>query len=110
MATLEIRFEYDGKEFCITTEHSASSYGQPVVLVDGELTNIVPEVEFSTSERSPLDHIADAWGIHKGWYTRSKLHTLADNLLENVPQPIGADYDKVCLIFLQEQDKMKDLE
>jgi hypothetical protein len=30
----------DGQTITATTEHSASSYGLPVVLVDGELTDL----------------------------------------------------------------------
>lgn len=31
----------DGRELAITTEHSASSYGKPVVLSNGELTDSI---------------------------------------------------------------------
>lgn len=30
-------FEFEGRRFCLTTQHSASSYGVPVLLVDGQL-------------------------------------------------------------------------
>ena len=33
------QFEHGGHQFTLTTEHSASSYGMPVLLMDKELTD-----------------------------------------------------------------------
>ncbi len=35
-----LRFEYDGHTFEVSTVHPASSYGKPVLLIDGELTDL----------------------------------------------------------------------
>ncbi len=35
-----IRFEYEGQQFEISTIHPDSSCGKPVLLIDGELTEL----------------------------------------------------------------------
>ena len=37
---MNITFEYQGRFFTLTTEHSASSYGIPVLLVDCEPVDV----------------------------------------------------------------------
>ena len=53
---MNITFKYAGHLFTLTTEHSASSYGIPVLLVDSELTDVpvvvaAEETEEATTER-----------------------------------------------------------
>ena len=35
-----IRFEYDGHSFEISTVHAESNCGKPVLLIDGEITDL----------------------------------------------------------------------
>jgi hypothetical protein len=62
-----------GREITITTEHSASSYGLPVVLIDGELTNLPATFEHEPGQTTALDLLADRAGIHFGFRTRDAL-------------------------------------
>jgi hypothetical protein len=67
-------------QYEITTDHSASSYGQPVVLRDGELTNLTAEYSADECHCSALGLLADIAGIHNGPATRTALDTLAAEL------------------------------
>ena len=42
---MNIEFTFEGHNMLITTEREESSYGQPVVVVDGEITDIIPVVD-----------------------------------------------------------------
>jgi len=82
---MRIELKVDGRDIAVTTEHAASSYGQPVVLVDGELTDIVATDRGEQSEdahpiHDALDALADNAGIHDGPQTRLALHNLAGEL------------------------------
>lgn len=95
-----IRFEHDGTRFEITTEHPAASYGRPVVLVDGTLTDGAPHYEQDAVEQPhPLDVLASAANVHDGPVTRGRLHGLAAAMLAGVERPTGADYDRVISEF-----------
>ncbi len=78
----------------ITTEHPASSHGIPIVLVDGELTDVPVEHEPDYCHCTALDLLADAAGIHTGPRSRRALHELAAELYPDGPQT-GAQCDRV---------------
>ena len=42
---MKATFEFRGYQMEITTEHVASRYDEPVLLVDGELTDVVVELD-----------------------------------------------------------------
>jgi len=88
-------------EYTITTEHAASSYGIPVIIVDGELTD--GRVQYSPDEYEPptvLSILADAAGVWGGPATR---RALADYASARLPaNPGGADYDRIIGEFLAE--------
>ena len=50
--------------FTITTDFPSSSYGQPVVLCDGQITDIGVVYEPNECGCNVLDMLADAAGIH----------------------------------------------
>ncbi len=89
----------DGRQVIITNEHATSSYGLPVVLVDGEITDIGVEYEADRCECNILDMLADAAGIHNGPRTRRALRSLADEMLPDNPR--GGDYDPVIDEFVR---------
>lgn len=37
---MKVSFQLHGRRYTVTTEHSASSYGVPVLLIDGELSDV----------------------------------------------------------------------
>ena len=76
---MNIRFSHEGRPFRVTTEHSASSYGQPVLIVDGELTDDY-RIQLS-------DHGAGRRSCQVFDHTGQLLCDL------NVPQRTLADYD-----------------
>jgi len=87
----------DGKAIEITTDHAASSYSQPVVLVDGELTNVPAAHEADECGCNVLDMLADAAGVWTGPASRRALHSLAAEMFSG---PLtGADYDAVIAEF-----------
>jgi len=89
----------------VTTEHAASSHGQPVVLVNGELSNWPVEYEPDKCSCNILDMLADEQGIHNGWRTRSALRQLKDKLFRElrVENPRGVAYDTVIDEFIKER-------
>jgi hypothetical protein len=102
---MKLTMRIDGHEYTATTEHSASSHGLPVVLCDGELTDI--RAEFTADDTPtchPLDHLAEAAGVWSGWRTREALHALASEMLAEVERPCGADYDRVIAEFQRRRD------
>ncbi len=106
---MQATFEHDGHQITITTEHATSSYGIPVVLVDGE-----PTVQVDSYERDPdppqrtvLDQLADLAGVWNGPETRRQLAVLADTMLHATPSPCGADYDSVIAAFLAEYERRR---
>lgn len=75
---MRITLHVEGKEIVITTDHAASRYGTPVVLVDGTLTDT--PVEYQGDEPAPptlLDLMADRAGVWGGAQTRRDLAALA---------------------------------
>ena len=92
--------------YTITTEHSASSYGLPVCLRDGELTDIRAEYEGDEPVMpSVLDLLADAAGVWGGAQTRRKL---AEYAQAHLPEhPTGADYDRVIAAWTAEGERMR---
>ena len=97
---MKLTMQIDGHEYTATTEHASSSHGIPVVLRDGEITDI--QAEYTADEAAtchPLDSLAEAAGVWGGWRTREALHALAGEMLAEVPQPVGADYDRVIAEF-----------
>ena len=97
---MKLTMQIDGHEYTATTEHATSSHGIPVVLRDGEITDIRAEYTADdTTSSHPLDLLAEAAGVWGGWRTREALHDLAGEMLAEVPQPVGADYDRVIAEF-----------
>ena len=97
---MKARFSYEGYEFELTTEHAASSHNIPVLLLGGILTNV--GVEYKPDEPdtpSVADLLADAAGIWGGSQTRRELADLAAEMLRNVANPQGTDYDRVIEEF-----------
>ncbi len=108
---MKATFSRDGHEYCLTTEHAASSHGRPVLLSDGELTDVL--VEYLADEvRMPaaLELLADAAGIWGGPETRRRLEALADEILSGKENPNGADYDRVIAEFQARGEKMLEKE
>jgi hypothetical protein len=96
---MTVTLNYGQHTLTITTDHGASSYGQPVVCIDGDLTDI--PVSYEPDEPyipSALQQLADAAGIWEGVYTRVRLEHLAD---EMYPDGIstGAQADAVIAEF-----------
>jgi hypothetical protein len=97
---------FHGTSIEITTDHAASSYGQPVVLIDGELTDIA--VEYEADEPAiptVLDRLADAAGVWAGPETRRQLAMLGDQMLADIEHATGADYDHVIAAFQAERQR-----
>lgn len=92
------KIEINGQEIEITNEHSASSYGRPVVLLGGELMGDVAEYRPDVpAVRSTLDLLADSAGVWTGERTRNRLAALAAEMIPENPR--GADFDKVIAEF-----------
>ena len=97
---MKLTMQIDGHEYTITNEHASSSYGIPVVIRNGEITDI--QAEYTADEAAtchPLDLLAEAAGVWGGWRTREALHALAGEMLAEVERPVGADYDRVIAEF-----------
>lgn len=97
---MKLTLKIDGTEYTITNEHATSSHGIPVVLRDGEITDI--QAEYTADEAAtchPLDSLAEASGVWGGWRTREALHALAGEMLAEVSRPCGGDYDRVIAEF-----------
>lgn len=91
-----IKLTVGGHDIEITTERSESSYGQPVVVVDGAITDtqaVCDGVLWDHVCDGLLSQMADGAGIHVGPKTRADLRDLAKTLLPGSPR--GADYDRV---------------
>ena len=99
---MKITVKIDERDIEITTEHSASSYNQPIVLVDGELTDFQAHYERDECGCSILGLLADAAGVWGGRHTREKLLELSAEMLPE--NPTGADYDKVIAEFKRRKD------
>lgn len=94
---MELSTTINGQVITITTDHAASSYGNPVVLIDAELTDIQAQYAPDECECNVLDLLANAAGIWGGGQTRRELRALADEMLgEN---PTGVNYDAVITEF-----------
>ena len=93
-------------EYTITTDHSASSYGIPVVLRDGELSDIIAEYEADEPDMpTALDLLADAAHVWGGPATR---RALADYAAAHLPEdPTGADYDRILGEFVAEGQRRR---
>jgi len=60
--------EGDNRYFCLSTDHAASSYGQPVLLVDGEPFGAQDEIPAGSG---PLGFLqGKAWTIALSWAER----------------------------------------
>jgi len=98
---MKIGYIFGGHKHEISTEHPASNYGQPVLLVSGELVGPVyyepDEMELPTV----LHRLADEAGIWAGLATRRALSELAEKMLAGVERPRGADYDRVIDEFIR---------
>lgn len=102
---MKATFSTDDHSYEITTEHASSSHGQPVLLSDGQLTDV--EVEYEPEFPEPptaLRLLADVAGVWGGPETRRQLHALADEMLASVESPRGADYDRVIDEFIRRKD------
>jgi hypothetical protein len=86
------------REYVATNDHAASSYGQPVVLQDGELTDIGCTYATDECHCYALRLLADMAGIHNGPATRTALDNLSAELY---PQGVrtGAECDAVIVEF-----------
>ena len=84
-----------GQQVEVTTEHAASSYGLPVVLIDGVLTDTQVAYRHEPDTPTVLSLLASQAGIHDGPVTLAALGDLADEMLADVGQPRGEDYDRV---------------
>jgi len=51
---MNISFSFEGQELRITTKHAASSYGWPVLLVNGELTDIPVHMEHDDGDATGI--------------------------------------------------------
>ena len=105
---MKLTMQIDGHEYTATTEHASSSHGIPVVLRDGEITDI--QAEYTADDAPtchPLDILAEAAGVWGGWRTREALHALAGEMLAEVERPVGADYDRVIAEFKRRSDDDK---
>lgn len=102
---MKATFRTDGYEYELTTEHATSSLGQPVLLSDGQLTDVQIDYQPDTPEApTPLDLLADVAGIWNGPETRRQLAILAQEMLSAIVQPNGADYDTVISEFIRRKD------
>jgi len=104
---MRIGYIYGGHRHEITTEHSASSYNLPVLLVSGEL---IGQVHYEPDEielPSALQRLADEAGVWGGSATRKALNDLAEELLGGVERPRGADYDRVVDEFIRRGHLMR---
>jgi hypothetical protein len=102
---MKLTLKLGGNEYTVTTEHSTSSHGIPVVLRDGEITDI--QAEYTADEAAtchPLDSLAEAAGVWCGPRTREALHDLAGEMLAEVERPRGEDYDRVIAEFQRRRD------
>ena len=92
-------------EIEVITEHAASSHGQPVVLVNGELANWPVEYEPDECSCNILDMLADERGVHNGWRTRSALRAVRDAHFREhgVEVARAVDYDWVINKFIRER-------
>lgn len=105
------KFEINRIEYEITTEHAASSHGHPVLLRNGELTDLPVEYEADESPLpSALDLLADCAGIWGGPQTRRELERLADEMLADVENPNGADCDRVIAEFKRRKESAEEAE
>lgn len=86
-------------DIVVTKNHVSSSYGIPVLLIDGEIVDHA-KINMTLDECgcNVLDMLADTRGIHDGAWTRQKLHELAAEMLPK--KPSGADYDEVISHFI----------
>ena len=104
---MKIGYLFGGHKHEITTEHSASSYGAPILLVSGK---VVSEVFYEADEihhPSILDQLARQAGVWPGPATLSALQDLANEMLADVENPRGADYDRVVDEFIRRGAKMR---
>lgn len=94
---MKMQFVFEGREIVISTEHAASSYGKPVMTIDGTLIGEV-EYEPDVCNCNALDAVADMHHIHNGPRTRADLRAL---MAEMIPggATCGHDYDRVCIEF-----------
>lgn len=95
-----LKIKIGRKEYEITTDHAASSYDMPVVLVNGELVDLQVSYERDPVQRvDVLDALADADNVHNGPVTRGRLHDLASEMLSDIAKPTAADYGRVIATF-----------
>lgn len=106
---MKLSFIHAGRKYEATNEHASSSYGQPVLLVSGALTDVPVRFIADEPERpSALDLLAQAAGIWYGPATRRALHALAEEMLANTEKPRGADLDRVIDEFIRSGNKLRD--
>lgn len=94
---MHVTVTVEGRTITVTTDHAASSHGLPVVVIDGELTDIPAEYEADAGDNrlhsgDPADQVGLALGaLHRaqggfaGRRTLDELHALASDMLANVP-------------------------
>ena len=101
----------DGQQITLTTEHSASSYGQPVVLVNGVVIDAHVNMELDEPELpSALDSMSDDAGIHDGAVTRSALYELTQELAQQPSEGLGAWYDRIISEFKKRGKALREKE
>lgn len=95
MTTEKIEFVHGGKTYTITTDHAASSYGMPVLLVDGILADVEISYDRQRLEyRTALDVAADQAGVHDGPMTRQDLAALAEEMAGETHAQIIAEFQQ----------------
>jgi len=98
---------YNGHRWALTDEHSASSYGQPVLLCDGEP---MCQAENTSEDDEPGDiaPILALWrqqGGFQGARTEAALCDLADAMLPE--HYTGADLDSVLAEFRRRGEALR---
>lgn len=95
---MEAKTTIEGKEITITTEHATSSYDIPVVLIDGEITDIPAEYEpdrstFDWCYQSPI-YIAlcAMWAARGGWQGAATIRALVDLADQQWAKKYGSDW------------------
>lgn len=90
--------EIEGKGVEVTTEHAGSSYGIPVVVVDGEIVGQVAEYVPDECNCTILGLLADQAGVWGGPATRRELSALGVELY-GTRAWTGAECDDIIAQF-----------
>ena len=95
---METTITINGHIYTATTERAESSYGQPVVLRDGEITDLRATHRENECNCTILGLLADRAKIWTGPATRRALSALSDEMYPDGPT-CGADYDRIIAEF-----------